>query len=151
MNVIGKIKVGGTIYDIAYPVGSIYLSVNRTSPAKLFGGMWEQIKDTFLLACGDTYEAGSKGGEEQHTLTVDEMPSHEHNRIYSTRSGEVVPAYGDHNWDGSTSGVPYSPWCGGGYGATPSIDWIKAGANGGSQSHNNMPPYLAVYMWKRLA
>ena len=44
-----------------YPVGSIYLSINSTSPDELFGGTWEQIKDTFLLACGDTYAAGIYG------------------------------------------------------------------------------------------
>lgn len=53
-----------------YPVGSIYLSVNATSPAELFGGTWEQIKDTFLLASGDTYEAGSTGG----VLAISNMP-----------------------------------------------------------------------------
>lgn len=66
------------IINIVYPVGSIYMSVNSTSPASLFGGTWERIKDRFLLAAGDTYSAGSTGGEAQHTLTVDEMPSHYH-------------------------------------------------------------------------
>ena len=61
-----------------YPVGSIYMSVNDTNPHDLFGGTWEQIKDRFLLAAGDTYAAGRTGGEAQHKLTVDEMPSHNH-------------------------------------------------------------------------
>ena len=43
--------------DKTYPVGSIYLSLNSTSPASLFGGTWKQIKDRFLLAAGDTYAA----------------------------------------------------------------------------------------------
>ena len=62
----------------AFPIGSIYLSVNSTSPASLFGGTWEKIKDKFLLASGDTYSAGATGGEATHTLTIEEMPSHSH-------------------------------------------------------------------------
>ena len=78
-----------------YPVGSIYMSVNSTSPAKLFGGTWEQIKDMFLLACGDTYANGAKGGEASHTLTVAEMPAHSHSA--STNST------GSHGHSASTS------------------------------------------------
>ena len=51
------------VIGMIYPVGSIYMSVNATSPASLFGGTWEQLKDRFLLAAGDTYAAGSTGGE----------------------------------------------------------------------------------------
>ena len=64
-----------TIADLVYPVGSIYMSVNSTSPATLFGGTWTQIQDTFLLAAGSTYAAGATGGEATHTLTENEMPS----------------------------------------------------------------------------
>lgn len=66
------------IIDAIYPVGSIYMSVNSTSPATLFGGTWTQIKDTFLLSAGDTYTAGDTGGEATHTLTSGEMPIHNH-------------------------------------------------------------------------
>ena len=65
-------------FDKVYPVGSIYMSVNNTSPASLFGGTWEQLKDRFLLGCGDTYSNGATGGEASHVLTEEEMPSHEH-------------------------------------------------------------------------
>jgi hypothetical protein len=61
-----------------YPVGSIYMSVSSTSPATLFGGTWEQIQDTFLLAAGTTYTAGTTGGSSSHILTTDELPSHTH-------------------------------------------------------------------------
>ena len=54
-------------WDKIYPVGSIYISAASTSPATLFGGTWEQIKDTFLLAAGDTYTAGETVGEAEHT------------------------------------------------------------------------------------
>lgn len=61
-----------------YPVGSIYLSVNNTNPQILFGGEWERIQDKFLLSAGSTYSAGSSGGSATHTLTVNELPSHNH-------------------------------------------------------------------------
>lgn len=62
-----------------YPIGSIYISVNNVSPASLFGGTWQQIKDRFLLGVGDTYKGVKQtGGEASHVLTADEMPSHNH-------------------------------------------------------------------------
>ena len=57
-----------SIFELIYPVGSIYMSVNSTSPASLFGGTWEQIKDTFLLSAGDTYTAGATGGSATKNL-----------------------------------------------------------------------------------
>jgi hypothetical protein len=121
--------------DLIYPVGSIYMSVNDTNPSKLFGGTWEQIKDKFLLSCGDTYTNGSTGGEATHTLTVDEMPSHKHNPLH------VIT-----NVDSSASatgfGVSWTTNAG-----TQSM--TDTGNEGGSKAHNNMPPYLAVYVWKR--
>ena len=49
---------------ILFPIGYVYISVNNTNPGTIFGGTWEQIKDTFLLACGDTYANGATGGED---------------------------------------------------------------------------------------
>lgn len=122
--------------EIAYPVGAIYLSVTDVNPAALFGGTWEQIKDTFLLACGDTYAAGSTGGEATHTLTVDEMPRHRHQTNESGRSGNF------------SSGTGYSTGVSNDYGDS---NIMYTTYDGGNQPHNNMPPYLAVYMWKRVA
>ena len=150
MSTIGKIKVGGTTYDIAYPIGSIYLSVNDTSPAELFGGTWEQLKERFLLAAGDTYAAGSTGGEAQHTLTVDEMPSHTHfsndgwSGIASNSSRTVrvnLMIYSKSKNKGHTN--PYID-------ARTGVDSTLS-STGKNKPHNNMPPYLAVYMWKRTA
>ena len=126
------------VIDMIYPVGAIYMSVNSTNPGNLFGGKWEQIKDRFLLAAGDTYAAGSTGGEAQHTLTVDEMPIHGH----GLRDVLVNSADGVHVIVGSGSGIiSYSPEEG----------FNKTNVTGRSQPHNNMPPYLTVYMWKRTA
>ena len=126
---------GLSLSDI-YPIGSIYLSVNSTSPATLFGGTWEQIKDMFLLAAGDTYSAGLTGGEATHTLTVDEMPTHSHNLPVDKNYGGVAPT--EYDRINLTSGIVYN----GGY---------ASNNTGASQPHNNMPPYLTVYMWKRVS
>ena len=118
-----------------YPVGSIYMSVNATNPAELFGGTWERLKDRFLLAAGDSYAAGSTGGEAEHILTVNEMPSHTH----TVRIGwSNTPGWGLTASTGSDTNAVVDA------GTT-------TGATGGDEPHNNMPPYLAVYMWKRTA
>ena len=104
----------------------------------MFGGTWEQLQDRFLLAAGTTYSAGSTGGESSHTLTADEMPVHTHKTgnhaghyAFGGNPAEAGPAYGS------------------GFGTA--LTEIDTGSTGGSQAHNNMPPYLAVYMWKRTA
>ena len=120
--------------DGIFPIGSIYMSVNDTNPSNLFGGEWEQIKDTFLLACGDTYANGTTGGEATHKLTVEEMPSHNHGY---TRSRLFLSDPGGQN------AIAYNNNIGSAIGAATSN-------TGGNQPHNNMPPYLAVYVWKRI-
>lgn len=121
--------------DFIYPVGSIYMSVNSISPQTLFGGTWEQIKDRFLLACGDKYTNGATGGEATHKLTVNEMPKHKPSILLNTQDsytgGSAV------NWQVVTNGRYYA-----------GDMFLEIG---GSQAHNNMPPYLAVYIWKRTA
>ena len=106
------------LFDLVYPVGSIYLSVNNTSPSTLFGGTWEQIKDTFLLGAGDDYDLGATGGEASVKLTISEIPVHQ---FHST---------------GTESGL----W-----------DYLGPSIGGDNQAHNNMPPYLAVSIWKRVS
>lgn len=136
--------------DAIYPVGSIYMSVNNTNPATYFGGTWEQIKDTFLLACGTTYANGATGGEATHTLTTSEIPSHTHYQQYQSSTSYVGVHVKNYNTGGSINGVQPSNGT--------RRDGIADGgtrvptvATGGGGSHNNMPPYLAVYVWKRTA
>ena len=133
----------------AYPIGSIYLSVNDTSPASLFGGTWEKIQDRFLLASGSSYSLGATGGEATHTLTAEEMPKHIHH-IYNPQdvglwSVPVVNGYVE--GDTYVSKIFYSAEKGN---ATAS-NRVYAAENGGSQPHNNMPPYLVVNVWKRIS
>ena len=115
----------------AWPVGSVYISVNGTSPSMLFGGTWVEIQGSFLFARNASHPAGESGGEETHTLTVQEMPSHSHSttasRYASGRYLYLTPLK-----------VP-----------APATGYTTS--TGGSQPHNNMPPYLSVYMWKRTA
>ena len=137
-----KNRSGEKVYPCPYyPVGSIYLSVNSTNPGTIFGGSWEQIKDRFLLACGSTYSNGSTGGESTHTLTTNEMPSHSHTL------NKNVPY-----------GMPYNDTGGALSGNAGSGPYYRESYNpfsianaGGGQAHNNMPPYLAVYVWKRVS
>lgn len=125
------------ILEAVYPVGSIYMSVNSTSPATLFGGTWEAIQGKFLLgAYGNTYKAGSTGGEAAHTLTESEMPSHKHSIWFPNDGGEQSAAIGYPN-TGSKN--------------TYYAEASKTSGTGGGAAHNNMPPYLAVYIWKRTA
>ena len=116
------------------------MNVNSTNPGTLFGGTWEQIQGKFLLGMSSSYPAGSSGGEETHQLTVSEMPSHQH-RFGVGITGDVSDYLG-----GSEAA----------YGIEPG-DTTKTGSNyytnsiGGDAAHNNMPPYLSVYIWKRTA
>lgn len=118
----------------AYPVGSIYLSVTDANPAALFGGTWERIGGRFLLGADSTYAAGSTGGETAHTLTVDEMPKHNHEIDNLNASGDTTPFMTVQAQDKK------------GYGGN-----VQTMYAGGGKAHNNLPPYLAVYMWKRTA
>lgn len=61
-----------------YPVGSVYISFNSADPSTLFGGVWQRLKDTFLLANGDTYAANTTGGSATKTITVNNLPAHNH-------------------------------------------------------------------------
>lgn len=118
----------------AYPVGAIYLSVTEVDPSTLFGGTWERIGGRFLLGADTTYSAGSTGGEAARTLTVDEMPRHNHGIDNLDAAGDATPHM--------TVQAQEKKGHGG------NVQTMHAG---GSKARNNMPPYLAVCMWKRTA
>ena len=125
----------------AWPIGSIYMSVNSTSPANLFGGTWERISDTFLFAASSSYPAGSTGGEFAHTLTQSELPNYSlsvtnGSNVIRSKTGSTADAYvqtqssgwGIPNWESKT---------------------VTVASGGSGAAHNNMPPYLSVWIWKR--
>ena len=151
-NVNGTLKINNTnIFDLIYPVGSFYISAKSTNPAILFGGTWEQIQGRFLLGRSSSYPVGSMGGEATHTLTESEMPSHKGH----LSSGIVDNApYEKGNYKGflnSNVMTAYSD-IGRGWNVYAGNEMHPASeAVGGGQAHNNMPPYLSVYIWKRTA
>lgn len=119
----------------AYPIGAIYISTNATSPETLFGGTWRPIQGRFLLAADNTYKAGSTGGEATHTLTKNEMPNHQHSIWFPNDGGE----------QSAEIGYPEA-----GSKNTYYAEASKTADAGGGAAHNNMPPYLAVYVWERV-
>ena len=134
---------GVSLLDV-YPVGSIYISYLSTSPATLFGGTWTQIKDRFLVAWNGTTGTfrliDDTGGEETHQLTINEMPAHNHRDVTGTNDANRIKIGGN---SGSDEGILYS---------TGFNEWISTeNTVGGNQAHNNLPPYMAVYMWRRTA
>lgn len=148
--------------DALYPIGSIYMNVNNVSPATLFGGTWEQLEDRFLLGAGSSYSAGATGGEATHTLTINEMPSHGHRVRVWDNAGTT-----DNAW--YYNGATKTTHSGARLYAASASSWIASGSTasaassgagdpsggtdlvGGGAAHNNMPPYLVVYIWKRTA
>ena len=155
---------GKKLIDYIYPIGSIYLSVNSTSPATLFGGSWTQLKDRFLLGAGSTYSSGATGGAATHKLSVVEMPSHAHDTPFfnnMTNNGEMKSDFIGVFGKGVTASQALKDT---GQTSTMEMWWINqtntaegnewaylTSAKGSGSAHNNMPPYLVVYMWKRTA
>ena len=145
--------------DLIYPVGSIYMSANNTNPSVLFGGTWEQIsKGRFLIGAGTnigntsnyfgecaanqfTLPLNERGGEYYHKLTTQEMPSHKHHKLTWDATGiglgQVQAGSGTRCL--GVDGVlvqDYNPW---------------TNPQGGDAVHNNVPPYEAVNIRKRIA
>jgi hypothetical protein len=125
------------LLDMVYPVGSYYISHTSTSPASLFGGTWHRIESRFLWAAPATSTLGLTAGEQTHTLTVEEMPSHTHDMYW--RNKYVIT--------GSGNGVTNAT----GGATTDGSGYVYMDATGGSKPHNNMPPYVNVAIWRRTA
>ena len=133
----GKLKLNSKyVYPYPYyPVGAVVIFGNNTNPNDIYIGKWVQLKDVFILACGDKYKCGDTGGEETHTLTVNEMPAHNHYMQLPT--GTYAGSYNNvcktgnyvDNWNMQSN----------------------MSTAGGSGPHNNMPPYVAKYCWERVA
>lgn len=124
------------------PVGIILPFWDDTEPAAIWGGTWELIgSGRTLIQSGSGYALGSTGGESSHTLTVDEMPSHNHN---TAKNGQNQTGIGL-NMDVFTTYQSETGISAGWYWYATTL------SRGGSQPHNNMPPYLAVNFWKRTA
>lgn len=151
------------LLDLVHPVGSVYISLSPTNPETLFGGKWEQIKGRFLLSADTSYKAGATGGEASHTLSVAELPAHNHTGSTSTNGSHKHGTWGEHYTNppmgiydnnyhmGSNGGSDYDNRL---YNTTTDGDHshsLNINYTGGNKAHNNMPPYLVTYMWQRVA
>lgn len=125
----------------AYPIGSIYISTNATSPATLFGGNWDEIHGAFLFANSALHKAGEIGGEEEHVLKEKEIPIHYHDEYVGNDGGDDSVPEGYYGFTSIAYTSKNTYWAKG----------SKTGEAGGGQAHNNMPPYLSVYMWQRVS
>ena len=115
----------------AYPVGAYYISESATSPASLFGGTWTQVTGRFLRAANDT----ATGGSNTHTLTTAQLPK---NKAYSSANVNGNAGFSDALYTGAfTQGSEYA--------------YLNLTYIGGGSSHNNMPAYKDVYVWRRTA
>ena len=129
--------------DAVYPVGSIYMSVKATNPGTLFGGTWVAIAQGRTLVGVNTSDNDFKtpektGGEKTHTLTVAEMPSHSH-KIGTQNLWKQAPTYGNIN-PGATEGANQAD-----------VQPNQTNVRGNNEPHNNLQPYLCVYIFKRTA
>ena len=127
------------IIDLIYPIGSIYMTVSDTNPFEIFKfGVWEKIENRFLLASSNIHMNGETGGEENHTLTINEMPKHSHKMKYDSVGWTAIKQS-----SGTNGIVEYNKSSYDGQYSTEEV--------GNGNAHNNMPPYLVVNMWKRIA
>ena len=140
-----------------YPVGSIYMSATLSTAAQVnatLGGTWEAWGSGRVPVGVDTSQTefktvGKTGGEKTHKLTVDEMPNHYHDVVYGKNddtTGVTISCTGTGNkvlnlngwaWD-KNSNTPYG-------------NNVYARKTGGGKAHNNMPPYITCYMYKRIS
>lgn len=128
------------ILDRYFPVGSIYLAYNHTSPASFMGGEWTRISNYFLWATTAGGTIGHTGGSQTHTLTVNELPSHAHNVRHSINPGTGGSTAYLYSNDGIEQHYP-----------TSGRNDFATTYTGGGAAHNNMPPYIQISAWRRTA
>ena len=137
--------------DVIYPVGAIYISTSSTSPASLIGGTWSQISGRFLFACDSAHTAGSTGGEESVVLNATNLPSVTGQiEFHSSASATTVHKVSGCFSSGQTNSSKYRVG-GTSTSGAESIGKVNFSNGGSGIAHNNMPPYLSVYVWKRIA
>lgn len=150
------------LFDLIYPVGSIYMSVNSTSPQTLFGGTWEQIKDTFLLASGSTYANESTGGSADAVVVSHNHTQSSHTHEPSNTAFSFLASQGNIALNETKRAFPSASSSGHYFVYSDELKGINEydttssstpyiNSTGVSGTGKNMPPYLAVNVWKRTA
>ena len=146
------------IFNTIYPVGAVYITFDTANPSTLFGGTWTKVEGKFLLGSSSSYALNTTGGEETHTLSESEIPIHSH-------TGETETGYTNSMRIVSSAGSIYDSNHTLGYESSAYTDITGTGnfpggnhwhsfttdTTGGGQAHNNMPPFIAVNIWKRTA
>ncbi|MGX9845293.1 DUF859 family phage minor structural protein [Streptococcus iniae] len=142
-----EIKPGLTkteILDMIYPVGSIYISISSSNPSYTMGGTWQRFANGKTLVGVDEYDSdfnspNRTGGEKAHQTTVEEMPSHSHQ--FNTEAAGSPIALGWENGNNSAMRAKLGNYTLG----------LPTTSVGGNKPHNNLQPYITVYMWRRTA
>lgn len=137
------------LLQIIYPIGSYYISASATSPASIMGGTWSQISGgRFLCAAGNDYQAGSTGGSASVALSVDQLPAHWHEVQENSSSDGTWKQLG--MWFTNVgAGTGWAIPVGGGY--TVPSPRVATDTIGENLSHENRPPYIVAYIWRRTA
>lgn len=140
-----------------YPVGSVYISVNNTNPTTYFGGTWEQIKDRFLLCCGSTYSAGSTGGSTTHQHKYGFQYGGYYRDVALEQNGNSGLLNYSNSSDfsltggGSSAGSYTAEINNGSESAMKSTSMSHYRMTANTSATSTLPPYLAVYVWKRVS
>lgn len=134
-----------------YRVGDLFLTTIATNPSNFLGGKWELFGPGRCLVCVDTSDSEfnsvkKTGGEKTHKLTVNEMPSHNHQYEDITGNRSLNGQFGRSGYYESEAymGVTNSVI------AYANADFRMTYV-GGSESHNNLQPYITCYVWIRIA
>lgn len=150
------------VMNILLPIGYIFQwnpvdgsDVDLSTPEKVhsyFGiGVWEQVKDRFLLAAGDNYEASETGGESSHAITVEEMPRHKHDKIIIDQIGTVFRGASNGSELGMVGNLATIHYNTGVVGEVAGNYDFTTNDAGGNTPMDTMPPYISVYTWQRIA
>lgn len=139
------------IFLHCYPIGSIYMSVNSTSPASLFGGTWTPLKDRFLVGAGSAYSGGATGGETSHShnggsLTALMAEDGKNTNIFHIATRDHYNNDGNYSSWNTTRTLTVTSSSG-----TTTYRWQGLIVDGKTGTTTTLPPYLAVYMWERTA
>ena len=142
-NIITKAEFKKDLLEKVYPIGSYYWSEKNTSPSDIFGGSWTKIRGTFLFASDSNHDVGDTGGEETHTLTINEMPRHSHEYEKFCYFEDISFNAPSGNWNRFPCNITNHS------NSSRFLYTYSTTSVGGGCSHNNMPPFLTANCWKR--